>query len=322
MIKRYDVLCVGSATLDNFLTTDCSLKSVKLGDKVLVKKIEKHSGGGATNSAAALSKLGLKVKLLSKLGNDHDAEFILRELKQYNLKNVCLHPSKHNTDVSTIISCPHKDRDRIIYVHKGASRDLSVNDFKKSQLKAKWIYLASLMGKSFQTGKEIAQHAKKKKIKLLFNPSLYLAKKGKKYLKLVLEATTLLVLNKKEAQVLLGTKTNSYKELLMGLYELGPETIVISNGRKMTYAFHDDNFYSILPTDIKVIHTAGAGDAFTSGLLAGMIKKYSFEDALKLGVANSLSVIQHVGTKNKLLNEREAKLMMKKYRLKVVKHAF
>ena len=53
-----------------------------------------------------------------------------------------------------------------------------------------------------------------------------------------------------------------------------------------------------------------------------MIKKYSFEDALKLGVANSLSVIQHVGTKNKLLNEREAKLMMKKYRLKVVKHAF
>jgi hypothetical protein len=38
MIKRYDVLCIGSATLDNFLTTDCSLKSVKLGDKVLVKK--------------------------------------------------------------------------------------------------------------------------------------------------------------------------------------------------------------------------------------------------------------------------------------------
>ena len=39
MIKRYDVLCIGSATLDNFLTTDCSLKSVKLGDKVLVKKM-------------------------------------------------------------------------------------------------------------------------------------------------------------------------------------------------------------------------------------------------------------------------------------------
>ena len=318
MIKRYDVLCVGSATLDNFLTTESSLKSVKLGDKVLVSHMEKHSGGGATNSAAALSKLGLKVKLLSKLGNDHDAEFILNELQQYKLKNICLLSSKHNTDFSTIISSD-KDRDRIIYVHKGASRDLSVNDFKKSKLKTKWIYLASLVGKSFQTGKVIADYAKKKKIKLFFNSSLYLAKKGKNYLKSVLEATTILVLNKKEAQTLLGTKKNSYKELLMRLYELGPEAIVITNGKKMIYAFHEDDFYSVLPTDIKVVHTAGSGDAFTSGLLAGIIKKYKFEDALKLGVANSLSVIQHVGTKNKLLTEGEAKQMMKKYRLKVVK---
>ena len=313
------MLCVGSATLDNFLTTDSSLKSVKLGDKVLVKHMEKHSGGGATNSAAALSKLGLKVKLLSKLGNDHDAEFILNELQQYKLKNICLRHSKRNTDFSTLISCPHKDRDRIIYVHKGASRDLSVNDFKKSQLKAKWIYLASLMGKSFQTAKEIVVYAKKKKINLLFNPSLYLAKKGKKYLRFVLKATTVLVLNKEEAQALLKTKTSSYKDLLMGLYELGPETIVITNGKKRIYAFHEDSFYSILPTDIKTVHTAGSGDAFTSGLLAGMIKKYGFEDALKLGVANSLSVIQSIGTKNGLLNEKEAKQMIKRYRMKVVK---
>ncbi|MBT3814746.1 carbohydrate kinase family protein [Candidatus Woesearchaeota archaeon] len=321
MIRRYDVLCVGSAVLDKFLTTDCSLKSVKLGDKVLVSHQEVHSGGGATNSAAALSKLGLKVKLLTKLGNDHDAEFILKELKQYKLKNICLKHSKKSTDFSTIISCPHKDRDRIIYVHKGASRDISTNDFNKSQLKAKWIYLASLMGKSFQTGKEIAQYAKKKKINLLFNPSLYLAKKGKRYLKSVLDATNILVLNKEEAQVLLSTQSGSHKKLLMGLHQLGPETVIISNGRKMLYTLHENNIYSTLPTDIKVTHTAGAGDAFTAGLLAGIIKKYDFEDALKLGIANSLSVIQSIGTKNGLLTEPEAKKLIKKYKIKVVKHA-
>ena len=313
-----DVICVGSATVDSFMTIEQPFSKVKLGDKVLVTGLEKHSGGGATNSAAGLRKLGLKVKVLTKLGKDHDSEFIEKELKKYKIKNICLNKSNENTDVGTIISSV-QEKDRIIYVHKGASRDLSVNDFKKSQLKAKWIYLASLVGKSFQTGKVIADYAKKKKIKLLFNPSLYLAKKGKNYLKSVLEATTILVLNKKEAQTLLGTKKNSYKELLMRLYELGPEAIVITNGKKMIYAFHEDDFYSVLPTDIKVVHTAGSGDAFTSGLLAGIIKKYKFEDALKLGVANSLSVIQHVGTKNKLLTEGEAKQMMKKYRLKVVK---
>ena len=61
---KYDVLCVGSATVDNFLTTEKSLKSIKLGDKVLVKGSEVHSGGGATNSAASLAKFGLKVMVL------------------------------------------------------------------------------------------------------------------------------------------------------------------------------------------------------------------------------------------------------------------
>jgi len=242
MLKKYDVLCIGSATVDNFLTTDCSLKSVKLGDKVLVKATEKHSGGGATNSAAALSKLGLKVKLLSKLGNDHDAEFIIKELQQYKLKNVCLHHSKHNTDFSVVISCPHKDKDRIIYAHKGASSNLSLNDFKISQLRAKWIYMASLMGQSFQTAKKIAQYAKQNKINLLFNPSLYLAKKGRNYLKSVLEATTILVLNKEEAQSLLKNKTNSFKKLLLELKKLGPETVIITNGAKKCYALSENIF--------------------------------------------------------------------------------
>ena len=318
MLKKYDVLCIGSATVDNFLTTDCSLKCVNLGDKILVTHMEKHSGGGATNSAAVLSKLGLKVKLLTKLGNDHDAEFILNELKMYKLKNICLHTSNKNTNSSTLISCP-QDKDRIIYAHKGASSDLSLNDFKISQLNAKWIYMASLMGKSFQTAKKIAQHAKKKNINLLFNPSLYLAKKGKKQLKSVLAATTIIILNKEEAQALLKNKTDSVKELLVGLNKLGPEKVIITNGAKKCYALANNTIYSLIPPDVKIVHTAGAGDAFNAGFLAGMIKKYSLEDALKLGQVNSSSVIQHFGTKNKLLTEKEAKRMIKKYKLKVVK---
>ena len=313
MLKKYDVLCIGSATVDNFLTTNCSLKCVHLGDKILVTHMEKHSGGGATNSAA------VKVKLLTKLGNDHDAEFITKELKQYKLKNICLHTSNKNTNSSTLISCP-QDKDRIIYAHKGASSDLSLNDFKKSQLSARWIYMASLMDKSFQTAKKIVLHAKKNKINLLFNPSLYLAKKGKAQLKSILEATTILVLNKEEAQALLKNKTGSFKKLLLELEKLGPETVIITNGAKKCYALSENVIYSLTPPDVKIVHTAGAGDAFTAGFLAGIIKKYSLEDALRLGQVNSSSVIQHFGTKNKLLSEKEAKLFMERYKIKINKN--
>jgi len=339
MLKT-EVLCIGSATLDNFLTIDESLKSVKLGDKVLVRSMEKHSGGGATNSAAALAKLGLKVRMLTKLGNDHDAEFILKEMKMYRVKNICLHHSKKNTDFSTIISST-KERDRIIYVHKGASLDLNVTDYKKSQLRTKWIYLATLMGKSFQTGKEIAKYAKKKKVNLLFNPSLYLAEKGKTYLKPILQAANILVLNKEEAEALLkikdrlgkvnkskkansssklkSSKAKLSSKLLLGLHQLGPEMVIITNGKKKMVAYHNKTIYSLIPPDIKVTGTAGAGDSFTAGFLAGIIKKYSFANALRLGLVNSLSVIQHLGTKDKLLTEKEAKKLMGKYKIKVSK---
>ena len=267
---KSDVLCIGSATVDHFLTTEQKLTKIKVGDKILVKSKEVHTGGGATNSAAALAKLGLKVKILTKLGDDHEADLILKELKNYKIKFIKTKRSKKTTDSATIMSSIH-GRDRIAYVNKSASMDLSISDFKRSQLKSKWIYMASLMGKSLKTGKEIANNAKRKKIKLLFNPSLYLAKKGIKKLKPFLQASTALVLNKEEAQVLAGTKVSIIK-LLKILQKTGPEIVVITDAYRKLFAINKDKIYSLMPPDVKIIHTLGAGDSFTSGLIAGLIK--------------------------------------------------
>ncbi|MFH1275995.1 MAG: carbohydrate kinase family protein [Candidatus Woesearchaeota archaeon] len=316
---KYDVLCVGSAVVDRFLTIDQPLNSVKLGDKILAKSLEIHTGGGGTNSAVALAKFGLKVRLFTKLGKDHEADFIESELKKYGIKTVCKCVSKHLTDSSTIISSTY-DKDRVVYNYKSASQDLDFCHCPKSSFKPKWIYLASLVGKSFQTAKELAIYAHKKKIKLLFNPSLYLTKKGKKYLQEVLAVTDILVLNDREAQVLLNSKSNNIKYLLKELQSLGPKNVVITSGPKTVYGLYENVIYSLTPPKVKVANTLGAGDSFTSALLAGIMKGYSFEDALRLGQANSTSLIQKVGTKTGLLTEKEALRIMKKYRMKVKRY--
>ncbi len=315
MLRRYDVLCVGSAVVDRFLQVERPLSSIKLGDKVLVTEQQIHSGGGATNAAAALSKLGVKVKMLTKLGDDHDAKFIEREMKQYKVKNICVRRSNKSTNSSAIVSSSI-EKDRIIYAFKGASQDLTQNDFKQRQLNAKWIYLATLMGKSFHTAKKIASYAQRKKINVLFNPSLYLAKKGKRYLKEILQATTLLVLNKEEAQALLNTSKTSFPYLLKELHSLGPSSVVITNGTKRFYGLHEKTMYSLIPPKVKRVNTAGAGDAFTAGLLSELIKGHKFSEGMRVGQANASSVIQHVGTKNKLLSEKEAHALIKKYRIR------
>ncbi|MFH1683237.1 MAG: carbohydrate kinase family protein, partial [Candidatus Woesearchaeota archaeon] len=86
---------------------------------------------------------------------------------------------------------------------------------------------------------------------------------------------------------------------------------------KKLFALAENKIYSLIPPDIKVIHTAGAGDAFTAGLLAGIIRNYSFEKALRIGQANASSVIQHLGTKNKLLTLKEAEQFIHQHKMRI-----
>jgi sugar/nucleoside kinase (ribokinase family) len=51
------------------------------------------------------------------------------------------------------------------------------------------------------------------------------------------------------------------------------------------------------------IERTGAGDAFGSGFVSGMILENDIEYAIQLGSANATSVIQEIGAKNGLLQK-------------------
>ena len=312
----YDVLCIGSATVDHFLKVETSLSKIELGDKIKVPELATFSGGGATNAGVALAKLGVKTKILTKLGNDHAADIVEKELKIFGVQNICKTRSRKNTDSATILSFS-QDKDRVIFVHKGASQELALADWEAAPKQMQWIYLASLTGPAFHLARKIAAFALKSEIKLLLNPSSYLAQNGKKHLHHLLQATTVLVLNKEEAQALVGKKSVP-SVLLTLLSQQGPQTIVITDGPRKIFASHQGKQYFLTPPVVAVKDTTGAGDAFAAGLLAGMIKKHSFTDALRLGQVNALGVLQHFGAKYRLLSEKEGKEWIKRYRIKVM----
>ncbi|MBI1968712.1 carbohydrate kinase family protein [Candidatus Woesearchaeota archaeon] len=313
-----DVLCVGSATVDHFLTIELPFSAIKPGDKVLAQDFVLHTGGGATNAAVALQKLGVQAALLTKLGQDHNASFVQKELQRYHLTNACRTRSRKNTDVAFIVSSA-KEHNRIIYVHKGASEDLSLTDIPH-HLTVPWIYLASVTGHAFPVALHLAKCAEKKKIKLLFNPSLYLAEQGQRKLSPILKSTTLLVLNKEEAQAVLQRKEKDAITFLHQLQQLGPQTVVITDGPKTLFALHAGEVYTLTPPHIPVIETTGAGDAFTAGLLAGIIKKFSFDDALRLGAASASSTLQKIGAKEGLLSLAGAQRFLKRHTIPVKIH--
>ena len=144
-----------------------------------------------------------------------------------------------------------------------------------------------------------------------------MAKKGKNYLKDILKKISILVLNKEEACILVGK--DSIKGLLKKLNKLGPDIISITDGKHGVYVLYNNQIYCGKPTNVKIVETTGAGDAFASSFLCGIIRKKDIEFAMKLGMTNAESVIQHHGAKEKLLTYNEALKIMKKRPIKVIK---
>ena len=321
---RFDVITVGSSTVDVFVSTNVETIGKKrnhkvkkmlaypLGSKLLIKELKVTTGGGGTNTAVSFSRLGNKVAYLGKLGNDENGNIILNKLKKEKIKFIGV-KGKEQTGYSVILDS--KAHDRTILTHKGCNNNLKFKELRLSKLKTKWFYFSAMLETSFKTLEKLSAFAKKNNINIAFNPSSYLAKKGAKYLKNILKNTTVLVLNKEEASSIVRGKTT--EDLLKNLTKHGPQIAVITHGKNYVAAYDGNKFYKIKPHKMKVVESTGAGDAFASTFVSSLIQNKNIETSLKAGLINAESVITHHGAKNKLLKSSELNKLLKKKRIKV-----
>lgn len=315
----YDVITVGSSTIDAFARVESELIKIKTvhheedliaypcGSKILIKELEFYTGGGGTNTAVSFSRLGLKTGYIGKLGSGTNSDLIIQNLKKDKVDFLGVKSKKDHAGYSVILDSI--EGDRTILAFKGANNELSFNEVNKKKLATKWFYFSSMVDKSYATLESIAAYAEKNEIKIAFNPSNYLAEKGQLYLKEILSKTTLLVLNKEEACLLAGSLEMS--ELIRKLESFGPRIVVITDGKDGAYTIKDNKLYHVIPFGTKPVETTGAGDAFASTFLCGLIMKKDIDICLKLASTNSESVISNVGAKTGLLPLKKLMQRMK-----------
>ena len=79
------------------------------------------------------------------------------------------------------------------------------------------------------------------------------------------------------------------------------EIVVITDERNAVYCYDGKKTYSINPPKVKIADKTGAGDAFSAGFVAGLIKNKPIDFCLNLGVKEAISTIKYLGAKNNLL---------------------
>lgn len=301
----YDLITVGNAVLDALLTLKendplCTLDQaskklhIKMGEKLLVQTCFFSTGGGACRVAIGLSRLGFATTLYAQVGSDEFAQKILTTLKAENVDTQ--HIVKTNGQSSFTVGLNYHS-ERTLFTHYV----LGEHNFSLSGQKTEWVYLGSLGEKWQQAYEHVANFVMENNVKLAVNPGPTQFQTGIHMLHPVFKVAHLLVVNRDEAQQIVG-KNDDISGLLQSLQKLGPQIAVITDGANGSYAKDKDGKEYAMPiVKAHVIEKTGAGDAYVTGFLAASLKGFPVPVAMQWGTINAAAVISHPGTHEALL---------------------
>ena len=329
--NKYDVVTVGDLAVDLFIKIVNARESISpitghrelglaFGEKIPYEySDEVFAVGNSGNVAIAGARLGMKVGIVSNVGDDQNGAKSIEKLKKENVNTEFVKINKgKKTNYHYILW--YKDDRTILTKHEEYDYDFP------PVIDTKWLYLSSLSEHSLGVHKEIENYLDKNpNVKLIFQPGTFQLKMGKEALRKIYDRTELFFCNLEEAEMIVGVdivkasanleeKSQNIKRLLLELIALGVNLPIITDGPNGSYVIIDDELYRMpIYTDAKKpIERNGAGDAFSATFSACFIKGKSIEECLKWASINAMSVCQHVGSHEGLLKEDEILKLLEK----------
>jgi sugar/nucleoside kinase (ribokinase family) len=304
----FDVVSIGAATVDifvkspdlrfqnNTLTIPASYKS-EMSQSLIC------SGGGGTNSSASFSRLNLKSACVSLVGTDPLGQYVLEDLNKYQVNSdLLVRPPDETTDYSVILI--GTDGSRSIITNRGSTRLESAQIKLDKLAQTDWFYITSLEG-NLELIEMLIGFASEHSIKVSLNPGNRELSDLNRLIPL-LSHLDFLLLNRLESETLVGIEINqpNYWEKLLSF---GARITAVTDGRNGAYILTStEKLYSPI-INTRPVDETGAGDAFGSTFVGGLIHHLSLSDALFWGIKNSASVVSTLGAKIGLLNLAEIK---------------
>ncbi len=298
--KKFDVVSIGDCVVDTFLRVNEAtvtfdkngehpMLCFAFGSKIPYEELYQLSAGNAANVAIGSSRLGFKSALYGTVGNDHNSHIILKALNADHVHMDFMSTQKGKPTNFHVVLW-HGDERTILIKHQDYSYKLPAG-----VASAKWIYLTHAGKKGLvlhpQVERVMRAHPE---IKMAFNPGTFQLRLGLAKLRPIMRHTEILFVNKEEAEMLVGRNEEVLK-LAHALHAAGPVTVVITDGLKGSYCFHDSELYYIGIYPHKPIEATGAGDAFSTGFMAARVRNLPVTEALRWGARNGASVATKVG---------------------------
>ena len=308
---QYDFLAIGDMVIDNFIRlkeaevkcdehgAHCML-AMHYGTKIPFEfSVEVPAVGNAANAAVCASRLGLASGFSSAVGHDANGEKCVQSLKKDGVRTELVSEQDGKTTNYHFVLWFQSDR-TILIKHETFDYHLPIQPTPP-----KWVYLSSLSDHSLPYHAELAKlFAQWPDTKIAFQPGTFQMSFGTNALAEIYKQTEIFFCNKEEAQLILKSESEDPKELLNGIRALGPKIVVVTDDRRGAYTMNNDGAWHVpmYPDPRPPYERTGAGDAFSSTVVAALALGESLETALLWGPINAMSVVQKIGAQEGLLD--------------------
>ena len=325
-----DIITFGSATWDiflkvgkNHLVMDKRFPSGSgvcfgLGSKIDIGDMYFSFGGGGVNAAFTFKKQGFDVAYCGSIGNDIPGKEIIAELKRMGIETSFIQKDGRPTNNSVIFNASKEERTVLAY--RGASELLNKKDIDWKRMNASWFYLAPLSGKLRNITEDIVDFSKKNNIKVAINLGNSQIALGEKKLQKILKKVDILLLNQEEASLLTGVEFKEEVEIMKELDRVHPGINAVTRGGRGVLVADGEYIYDATSPKTKVIDKTGAGDAFGSGFVSGLIKsKNDIDWSIRLGTSNAIACMQVKGIEGLLDQSDDFMKIGRKIKIKKTK---
>ena len=301
----HQVGCAGLLVEDTFCGPVGALPPE--GGLTVLESMPVQAGGCAANVAIDLAKQGISVDVVGCMGQDTAADVINRTFEISGVgSSRIVRVSGYETSKTVILLVEGQDRRYLHYV--GANRAFCVDHVSRdwiSQLKVFYLGgLFALPGIDFAQLADLLKFCREQDIVTVVDVVTPQNLRGMDPLKPLLPLIDVFLPNDDEARVFTGL-TDPFDQLRM-FGEAGANTVIITRGAQGSIAARGGNTWSCGAYYMKVIDPSGSGDAFTSGVIRGILMGWDLLQTLQYASAVGASATRAAGTTQSVFSAAEA----------------
>jgi len=294
-MSNIEVVGLGALNIDHIYQVERILDD----GEAVVNEAASFPGGSAANTIYGLAKLGVNTGFTGVVGDDTGGEIMLQDFRKVGVDTSQIRVKSGAKTGSTFCLSDKLGR-RSLYILPGANNLLTIDDLDLAYInQAKMLHVSSFVDeRQFKILLELMDKLDLS-IKVSFTPGALYAAKGLKALTPILNRTHVLFVNQNEIRQLTGEDFIAGTE---SCFKRGCRIIAVTLGQgtrlelgkgisrrtvtAVSYVRDAEGEYAIEPDSRNIVSgvdTTGAGDAFATGFLYGLLNGKGLEECGRLG---------------------------------------